>query len=383
MSMDLAFVLFRYFPYGGLERDMLAIARACRQRGHRVTIYTSAWQGARPDDLEVVLLPVRAWTNHGRNRAFVRRFQSLQLDGEAVVVGFNKMPGLHVYYAADTCFAEKAARRGIVYRMTPRARCYLDMERAVFGPESHTRALMISSVETGIYRRHYHTPGERLHPLPPGIRRERIRPPQSGLREQLRQRYGLSPEQRLLLMIGSDFRRKGLDRCLRGLAALPEAERAQLCLWVAGQDRAAPFERLAQSLGVADRLRILGGRDDVSELLWAADVLLHPAYSENTGTVLLEAMVAGVPVIASSACGYAHYIREQDMGIVLDEPLDAEAMAAAMQRVLIQDGEAWRERGARFACTADVFSMPEHAARYIEASGGGPISGESRGGDPE
>ena len=41
--MKLAFVLFRYFPYGGLERDMLAMAKLCRDRGHEITIYTREW----------------------------------------------------------------------------------------------------------------------------------------------------------------------------------------------------------------------------------------------------------------------------------------------------------------------------------------------------
>lgn len=46
-------------------------------------------------------------------------------------------------------------------------------------------------------------------------------------------------------------------------------------------------------------------------------MFLHPAYSENTGTVLLEAMVAGLPVIATDVCGYAHYIVDEHMGKVL------------------------------------------------------------------
>ena len=46
-----------------------------------------------------------------------------------------------------------------------------------------------------------------------------------------------------------------------------------------------------------------------------ADLLIHPAYNENTGTVLLEALVAGLPVLVSAVCGYAHYIAEADAGL--------------------------------------------------------------------
>jgi UDP-glucose:(heptosyl)LPS alpha-1,3-glucosyltransferase len=135
---------------------------------------------------------------------------------------------------------------------------------------------------------------------------------------------------------------------------------------VAGQDNERPYLELAQTLGVQNQLQILGGRDDVSQLLWAADLLLHPAYSENTGTVLLEGMVAGLPVIASGVCGYAHYIEEQQLGAVLPEPVTAQTLATAIEQVLAQSGAIWRERARRFAAQADIFSMTERAAEWIE-----------------
>jgi UDP-glucose:(heptosyl)LPS alpha-1,3-glucosyltransferase len=159
-SMRITFVLFHYFPYGGLERDMLAVARLCQTRGHEVTIYTEHWQGEKPAGLPLVELPVRAFTNHGRNAAFVARFQqAMQRIDPGVVVGFNKMPGLDVYYAADVCFASKVfEERNVFYRHTPRARHHLAMENAVFGRASHTEVLMISKAQIDFYQRHYQTP---------------------------------------------------------------------------------------------------------------------------------------------------------------------------------------------------------------------------------
>jgi UDP-glucose:(heptosyl)LPS alpha-1,3-glucosyltransferase len=65
--MQLAFALFHYFPYGGLERDMLAVAHVCQNRGHDVTIYCGGWQGEKPADMRIVELPVRAITAGRRN----------------------------------------------------------------------------------------------------------------------------------------------------------------------------------------------------------------------------------------------------------------------------------------------------------------------------
>ena len=365
--MQLAFALFHYFPYGGLERDMLAVARVCQNRCHDVTIYCGGWQGEKPADMRIEELSLRAVSNHGRAQEFAARLQE-KLQGLSIdaVVGFNKMPGLNVYYAADVCFAQKAfEERNFFYRLTPRCRQYLALEKAVFGEHSSTEVLMISRAQIDIYRRYYHTQSARLHLLPPGIRRERILPANYEImRPQWRAQYGLSASDLLIMFVGSDFRRKGLDRALHGIAALATPLRERIKLWIAGQDNEKPFMNLARTLNLETNVRFLGARDDVDQLLWSADALIHPAYSENTGTVLLEAIAAGLPVIASSACGYAHYITDHQLGYVIDSPITPAQVADAITEVFASSD--WRERCRAFAIDADIYSMPEHAADIIE-----------------
>jgi UDP-glucose:(heptosyl)LPS alpha-1,3-glucosyltransferase len=293
----------------------------------------------------------------------------MQCIDPGIVVGFNKMPGLDVYYAADVCFATKVFdERNFFYRHTPRARHHLAMENAVFGRASHTEVLMmISKAQIDVYQRHYQTPSQRLHLLPPGIRRERVLPENyAALRPQWRAEYQLDAATLLALFVGSDYRRKGLDRALRGIAELEEPLRQRVQLWVVGQDKETPFVNLIRTLNIERQVRFLGARDDVSQLLWAADLLMHPAYSENTGTVLLEGMVAGLPVIASQVCGYANYIVENQMGRVLADPITPPLVADAITAVFAEPGAMWRERARNFAARADIFSMPERAAEFIE-----------------
>jgi UDP-glucose:(heptosyl)LPS alpha-1,3-glucosyltransferase len=66
-------------------------------------------------------------------------------------------------------------------------------------------------------------------------------------------------------------------------------------------------------------------------------------------------------------CGYAHYIAEADSGLVLDEPFEQEQLNRYLQRML-EDGQAraaWARNGLAFADTADLYSMPQHAADVI------------------
>ncbi|WP_122659690.1 glycosyltransferase, partial [Pseudomonas viridiflava] len=88
-----------------------------------------------------------------------------------------------------------------------------------------------------------------------------------------------------------------------------------------------------------------------------------------TGTVLLEALVAGLPVLASAVCGYAHYIAEADCGLVLDEPFEQAQLNRYLADLLKDDTARsnWGRNGLAFADTADLYSMPQHAADVILA----------------
>ncbi|MCL2644994.1 MAG: glycosyltransferase family 1 protein, partial [Betaproteobacteria bacterium] len=228
--MQLAFCLFKYFPYGGLQRDFLRIALACQARGHVIRVYTLEWQGEVPPGFEVQLVPVRAWRNHSRCSKFGAWVEA-DIARRPVdrVIGFNKMPGLDVYFAADPCFEEKARTlRNPLYRLGGRYRHFAALERAVFAPEGRTEVLLISRTQQPFFERHYGTPSGRLHLLSPGISLDRRAPADAPvIRAAFRTEFGLGDDDLLLLLIGSGFKTKGLDRCLKALAALPEALRGR------------------------------------------------------------------------------------------------------------------------------------------------------------
>ncbi len=366
---ELAFCLYKYFPFGGLQRDFLRIATECQARGYRVRVYTLSWQGDIPDDFDVVPVPVNAVTNHKRYERFSEWVHDdLKRNPVSGVIGFNKMPDLDVYYAADSCYEEKAqTQRGHLYRSIPRYRHFANFERAVFAPGADTRILMISDVQKPLFLKHYNTPLERFHSLPPGISRDRQRPGDADqIRAAFRAEFDIGQDEFLLLLVGSGFITKGLDRVLDGMAALPPAllERTQLI--AIGQDNPLSFERRSRRLGLGRRVRILRGRDDIPRFLLGADLLVHPAYAENTGTVILEAIVSGLPVLVTDVCGYARYVEEADAGCVVPSPFRQEAYNALLEDMLIgSQRRRWRDNGLKFAASADIYSMPQRAADYI------------------
>lgn len=356
MGLDLALGLFRVTPYGGLERQALELARAALARGHRVRLYARRYEGERPAGLEVAELPVRALTNVGRDRAFDRAFtRALAARPADVVVGFNRLSGLDVFYAADPCHAATRGRRGRLPLPARRARNAA--ERALFAPEAATHALVQSERERERYRACYGTPRERLHLLPPGLRAEfRTGGPRD---EALRAALAPEPDARVVLAVGSDFQRKGLDRTIDALAVVRDA---RAVLVVVGAGRAEAYRRRARARGVA--ACFVGGKQDVLPYYRAADLLAHPAREENTGSVLLEAASQGVPVVASGACGFAPLVAQAGAGLVLSEPFRADEYASALAR-LLRSAEERRACGARGRRAAAGWSNETRLARML------------------
>jgi UDP-glucose:(heptosyl)LPS alpha-1,3-glucosyltransferase len=371
--MKLAFCLNYYFPFGGLQRDFLRIAKICQSRGHSIYVYTMHWEGERPEGFSINIISPRGLTNHARSRDFARQvLEQLAETKYDLVVGFSRMPGLDVYYAADSCYREKVlANRPFLSRLGGRFRVYAAMERAVFDPAAHTEILLIAEAEKAKFIRHYGTPEERFHLLPPGIERNRVAPPDAAvIRQDLRNDYGLEAEDFMLLLIGSRFRTKGLDRAVKALSALPQQLKDRTGLFVVGQDKPDRYINLARRLGVEKNVHFLGGRSDIPRFLLGADLLVHPAYIENTGTVLIEAIAAGLPVLASQVCGYAGYVEDAGAGNVIPVPFVQETMNELLASMLDRKALAvWQSNALNYVRTADIFSLPERAADLIEEAG--------------
>ena len=369
--MKFAFTLIKYFPFGGLQRDFLRIAQTCLARGHQVDVFTPYWQGNAPSGLNVTLLSLKAFSNHRRRQALSREvLRRTQNKGYDAVVGFSKMPGLDYYYAADSCFAERVEGKPFWYPYTGRCRSYLALEEAVFAPLATTQILLLTKKDREIYQKYYGTPGSRFHVLPPGIDRDRLFPTNAGeIRRQLRSELDIADDTHLILMVGSGFRTKGTDRAMKAFAALPDGIRRKAVLVIIGRDNFRPFQRLARRLDIAQHIIFFHGRDDIPRFLFSADILLHPAYRENTGTVLIEAMAARLPVLATDVCGYAYHVEQAGAGHLLPSPFQQAELDRRLAEMLTSNQrETWGENGQRYVYRNDVFSMPEKAADIIEGA---------------
>jgi glycosyltransferase involved in cell wall biosynthesis len=137
----------------------------------------------------------------------------------------------------------------------------------------------------------------------------------------------------LLLSLARLHWKKGLDVLLKALA-----ERPGVYLWIAGEGPLrAELEALTENLGLKDRVRFLGWRDDRAALLAAADICVFPSRYEPFGTVTVDAWAAGVPLIAAAAQGPKAYVTDGTDGLLV--PIDdIGALATAIRRVQEEPG---------------------------------------------
>jgi phosphatidyl-myo-inositol alpha-mannosyltransferase len=167
-----------------------------------------------------------------------------------------------------------------------------------------------------------------------------------------------------IFFVGRHEPRKGLDVLLAAMSEMPPNVR----LWIAGEG--PDSERLRQRVAGDSRIEWLGrvSDDEKASRLRAADVFCAPSLrGESFGVVLLEAMAADTPVVASDLPGYSNVARA-GREAVLVEPGDVEALTAALRRVLT-DAPLAAALVASGEQRAREFSMERLAERYLELYG--------------
>ena len=175
-----------------------------------------------------------------------------------------------------------------------------------------------------------HVPPQRLSVIPNGIDCERFARAAPADRLVL----GIDPHMPTLLFVGRLDPVKDLTTLLDAMGHLPEHCPAQLLIVGDGPDRAR-LEQRSIRLGLTGRVRFLGYRDDVPAILKAADIFVMPSLWEGFGLAALEAMAAGLPVIASRTSGLAELVLPGQTGLLVPSR-DIPALAAAIVR-LVQD----------------------------------------------
>jgi len=229
------------------------------------------------------------------------------------------------------------------------------LERRIYGRESLKLGAVSEKVSEDLRRRF-----GRANPvcvIYPGFDLDVFNPQaRLGRRPEMRRQLGLAEEELVLLLIGNDWKNKGLTCLLEAASRLPDVP---MKLLVVGRDDRRPFRILEEKLGVAGRLLYFDPSPDVMQFYAAADLYAGPSLHDSFALPPTEAMACGLPVIVSRTNGTAEVIADGTDGLVLEDPGDTEGLAQMIRR-LYQDPGLRQRLGENAARTAGRYTWERH-----------------------
>ncbi len=226
-----------------------------------------------------------------------------------------------------------------------------------------TRVVGVSPQTVDVYSRAFLVPRRRrrvILTVP-----EDRRPPAGFDRAALRRELAGSDDARVVLAACRLERHKGIADLIEAAAGLRE-RLPRLRVLVAGT---GPDEERLRGLvdqhDLGDTVRMLGYREDVGALLAASDVFCLPSHHEGLPVSILEAMQAGVPVVATAAGGTGHVVRDEQTGLLL-QPGAVGDLEAALERMLTDAPLRARVTAAARALVAESCSREAVAAQHAD-----------------
>jgi len=195
-----------------------------------------------------------------------------------------------------------------------------------------------------------------------GIDRQVFNPTRrAALRREARRTLGLGENDFAVLLIGNDWRKKGLLTLLEAATRMPEIPIRLLVVSSESQDL---HQALHRGIFSAISARVLPLRRDVEFYYAAADVYAGPSLEDTFALPVAEAMACGLPVIASAAAGVSEIITDGVDGLILSDPRDAAALEAMIRR--LYENKDFRDRlGERAAETTRKYTWENNGRELV------------------
>jgi glycosyltransferase involved in cell wall biosynthesis len=190
----------------------------------------------------------------------------------------------------------------------------------------------------------------------------RLGPPSPERRDRARRSLGLDADAEVILSVGRHEFQKDHECLVAALARLRDRER--LVALIAGRtgNATGSIERAVAAAGLSDRVRLLGHRDDIPDLLAAADVLVSTSRFEGMPGAIIEAMALGLPIVASRIAPVLEVV-EPEVNAQLFPPGDDAELARGLAELLDDEGIRHRMGCRSREIFSDRFTLSASAGR--------------------
>ena len=242
-------------------------------------------------------------------------------------------------------FWPRLIHRKLYYRLI------MFLERRIYRDPS-TTIILIAKKTAADLQRHYGRNGN-LPVVYIGLDHEVFNPEaRVRLRPEMQRQLGLDDNLYVLLLVGNDWKKKGITALLESMAQLRDLP---ICLLVAGQDDAAPYAKQIRESGLDGKVRFLPHRRDVISYYAAADTYVGPSLEDTFAQPPAEAMACGLPVITSATNGTAEIMTDGVDGLILLDATNVRDLTEKI-RLLFRDAKLRDRFGKHAACTAKKYT---------------------------
>lgn len=340
--LTVAVLIKRFLRTGGAEKYALEVVRRLAS-DHEVHVFAHEWSFQGPEAIVFHRIPrvciKPAWVNQLCFSWFCRRAVRHGFD---VVHSFEKVSTFDVMTVQSPCFkssgitAEAPGKRMLGWvklLVSPHRLAWTWLEREQFSDDSRRRIIAVSEYVKKNVQAQYPLPDQRFRIAYTGVEVP-MAPVAASTQgpDGLRARLGIAEHDLVVLFVGTEFKRKGLEALLRGFAKAP---RSRFKMLIAGGGRTRHYRKLADRLQIGPEVRFLGLVDAIDRLYAIADVYVLPTLADPCPLAPLEAMAAGVATVMSAAPynGSAELIRQGE-ALLLSDPHDPDEIAAALVKLM-------------------------------------------------
>ena len=331
--MKLALIRRQFAATGGAELYLQRLLRALVQGGHEAHLFAESWEG-QLEGVQFHAVPVAGDRSLRAPRFADAVAAELTKHSFDVVFSLERTHHQDVYRAGDGVHRVWLQRRQQFAQWWRRPfvcaggfhRNMMKLEARTFDPANTRHVIVNSDMVRREILEHFQFPANRIHLVRNGIDLDRYR---RGQRTATRARFGLKPDDTLLLFVGSGWERKGLRFVLRAFHRL-KAPRVRLLVVGKGKP----------PLAVPDGVIFAGPMSDVENAYAAADLLVFLPIYEPSSNVVAEALASDLPVVTSSLNGASEIITPRKNGTVIADPRDTDAVVEAIRFWILQRGQA-------------------------------------------
>lgn len=329
---------------GGMDMPNFALAQHLADKGsvvqlvaHRVADALAkhsnvSWHRV-PKPLRSYLLGSPLLDRAGRrigNRCLAQGGRVIVNGGNCQVGDVNWVHYVHAAYAPTGAGSAARRARGVVARKLnlSQERSALRAARMVIVNSERTRRDLTGRLGLD---------DSRIHTVYYGIDADRFYPPTEERRQALRQKFAWPARPQVAFIGALGDRRKGFDTLFAAWQSLCSTTSWDCDLIVVGHGaELAAWQQRAQAAGLAQRIRFLGFRDDVPDILAACDALVAPTRYEAYGLGVQEALCTGLPALVSADAGVAERYSPELRELLVHDPESARELETSLR--------AWRDR---------------------------------------